>query len=627
MPANGQDAAASQLNTAATWLKNTYNTVSNDVAAGVRKINGVIAGAVADKSQAPPKADAAPGGSTKYAYTGLCDAMNTYEQDLVKKGTVMYANQYVIEFAPKTLASSGVTLQGTTAYSTTPTQQSRTAKAVTDSNSNSVNNKGKTFSVSQGTQIIQFIEMIMRNSRYVTDQLKVTTDQVTGNSVASSSATSTKPTTWFKITVNAVPIGDKIDTKRHDYPYKITYTISTYAINEAQSQYFPDAQFRGVQKVYNYWFTGQNTQVLSYEQGYNTQYINVLSSKTNVQGPQSLNNDLAGSVGYGMGPNKNVPAPASAQSDQQAANGANNPASTLADYLYSQSDQSEITLQIVGDPAWLVQGEVLGITSKAFQFTGFYPDGTVNPDAQQVVFAVNWNAPADYDLDTGLMNVNATATKGKADNLSTSPPQASAAYTATSVKSTFSKGKFIQELKGNVLKNLSPKQLAAATAGAARNTTNTPVPIAPGSRSSTVADSNENTDQLAGAVASGTAWTPASNTSQQPADSSSPVSGEPVQLAPPAEQPTSNGDIQQTTDNPPPPKVDINSPVQANSDEAAAVKAYVDAGGTFPAGTGPVTSGPLYDAVASAKQSLIARQQAYAALANTNTQLMAPRDA
>jgi hypothetical protein len=57
------------------------------------------------------------------------------------------------------------------------------------------------------------------------------------------------------------------------YYYKITYTISTYALNEAQSQYFPGAQFRGVQKVYNYWFTGQNTQILSYEQSYNNQYI------------------------------------------------------------------------------------------------------------------------------------------------------------------------------------------------------------------------------------------------------------------------------------------------------------------------------------------------------------------
>jgi hypothetical protein len=430
----------------------------NNVAAKFRK---------KDPQSPPPKAPAAPTGTNKYTYTGLCDALNAYEQSLVKKGTVKYANQYEIQFAPATLASSGITLPGTTDKKQTPTQQNITAKAVVDSNTNSMNTKAKNQAVSQGTQIIQFIEMTMRNSRYVTDQLKVTQDQVTGNALPSTSTTTNKTTTWFKITVNAVPISPKIDTLRNDYAYKITYTISTYALNEAQSQYFPEAQFRGVQKVYNYWFTGENTQILSYEQNYNNQYINVLSSKTKTQGKQSIENALANSVGYGIGLPKNVPSPRSGQSDQQAENGANNPASTLADYLYSFADQSEISLQIVGDPAWLIQGEPKGITASAFQFGGFYSDGTVNPDTQQVVFAVNWNAPADYNngtsgpySGTGLMEVNASSTQGNNNNLSTSPMQASAAYTATEVRSTFSKGKFTQTLKGNALKNLNPAKLA-----------------------------------------------------------------------------------------------------------------------------------------------------------------------
>ena len=519
---------------------------ANALPAGARQAsNAALANAPVRGRGAPPLATAAPTGNTKYTFIGLCDALNSYEQSLVKAGTVKYANQYEIQFAPASLAASSIVLPGPTDYKQTPNQQDRTAAAVVNPKTNSANMKGKNQAVTQGTQIIQFIEMTMRNSRYVTDQLTVAQDQLTGNALPSTSTTTNKTTTWFKITVNAVPIGDKIDELRNDYAYKITYTISTYALNEAQSQYFPAAQFRGVQKVYNYWFTGENTQVLSYEQNYNNQYINVLSSKTKTQGSQGLNNALANSVGYGIGPNKNVPSPRSGQSDQQAQNGANNPASTLADYLYSFADQSEITLQIVGDPAWLVQGEVKGITASAFQFTGFYSDGTVNPDTQQVVFAVNWNAPADYNngtsgpySGTGLMDVNASSTQNNNNNLSSSPTQASAAYTATEVKSTFSKGKFTQEIKGNALKNLNPTQLAAvpgvSRAPAATSILSANQPQA-GTRTSLLQQVEAAGSQILGAISSAltpSSWiSPASNTPVSAPAAATPAVAPAVQTA------------------------------------------------------------------------------------------------
>jgi len=523
---------------------------ANALPTNARQTSNAIAAATGARGRgAPPLATAAPTGNNKYTFTGLCDALNAYEQGLVKDGTVTYANQYVIEFAPASLRSSGVTLPGTSDKKLGPMQQTNTAKDKVLPETNTYNTKAKNIAVSQGTQIIQFIEMTMRNSRYVTDQLIVAQDQLSGNALPSTSTTTNKTTTWFKITVNAVPIGDKIDELRNDYAYKITYTISTYALNEAQSQYFPEAQFRGVQKVYNYWFTGENTQVLSYEQNYNNQYINVLSSKTKTQGSQGLNNALANSVGYGIGPNKNVPSPRSGQSDQQAQNGANNPASTLADYLYSFADQSEITLQIIGDPAWLVQGEVKGLTASAFQFTGFYSDGTVNPDTQQVVFAVNWNAPADYNngtsgpySGTGLMDVNASATQNNNNNLSSSPTQASAAYTATEVKSTFSKGKFTQELKGNALKNLNPTQLASVP-GVTRAPTPTSTLSAnqpqAGTRTSLLQQIEAAGSQILGAVTNAltpSSWTsPITNTPVSAPASATPAVAPPVQ---PASAPT-----------------------------------------------------------------------------------------
>lgn len=500
---------------------------------------------------APPTAAAAPSGTTKYTYTGICDALNAYEQDLVKTGKVKYANQYVIEFAPPSLASAGIILPGTSDKKLAPNQQTNTAKDKVDPKTNTFNSKAKNIAVSQGTQIIQFIEMTMRNSRYITDQQLSAVDQVTGNAIPTTSTSNNNTTSWFKITVNAVPISPKIDTIRNDYAYRITYTISTYAINEAESQYFPNAQFRGVQKLYNYWFTGENTQVLSYEQSYNNQYYNAISKSTVADVQSAVGNPLVNQVGYigsALGPDRNIPSPRSGQSDQQAENGANNPASTLADYLYSFADQKEITLQIIGDPAWLVQQESLGLTAAGFEFgSGFYSDGTVNPDIQQVVFAVNWNAPADYNngkngpySGTGLVDVNASSTEGNNNNLAATPSQASAAYTATQVRSTFSKGKFTQELKGNALKNLKPTQLSSVI-GRSNQTNNT-------TATTSIPQINTRSPNLAldnlPRQLNPNLWNnKTDNVPVPPPNSSQPVEAPPVQPATPAEPPSSNGDI------------------------------------------------------------------------------------
>jgi len=423
-----------------------------------RKAGATQTPAKTNPNSPPPNATAAPKGNTKYGYLGLCEALNQYEQDLVKAGTVEIANFYEVQFAPASLGSAKVKIPGQTDKSLTPMQKSDTAQSKVDPASNSMNTQGMNKSVSQGTQIVQFIETVMRNSSYITDQQKSVNDPVTGNNTPSSSATSSDATTdWFKINVQAVPVSDKIDKKRNDYAYHMTYLISTYGINQLQSQYFPDAKFRGVHKVYNYWFTGENTQVLHYEQTFNNMWFNVINGDAPVQNNGS---PLAQQISW---QNKNVPATRSGQTDQQAPNGALNPASTAADFLYNFTDQQNISLKITGDPAWIQQGEIVGINAPNFNFQGFYPDGTINTDAQQAVFVVNWNAPADYNLDTGLVDVNAEGTNGNNNNLLATQPAASAAYVAMGIKSTFRRGIFEQELTGCLLTNLNQQQIDNAT--------------------------------------------------------------------------------------------------------------------------------------------------------------------
>jgi hypothetical protein len=106
----------------------------------------------------PPNASAAPTSAQEYIYTGLCAAMNQYEKDLVKKGTVEIANFYEVQFAPASLKSETVVVPGATDQLATPMQSNTTAKSALPE-TNKVNKKARNIAVSRGTQIMQFSEI------------------------------------------------------------------------------------------------------------------------------------------------------------------------------------------------------------------------------------------------------------------------------------------------------------------------------------------------------------------------------------------------------------------------------------------------------------------------------------
>ena len=175
-----------------------------------------------------------------------------------------------------------------------------------------------------------------------------------------------------------------------------------------RSDYFPQGRFRGVQKRYSYWFTGENTSVLSYEQDFNyLYYLTVNSEQNNTSAAPIDVRDIE----------RRIASPNSAETNQGQKGDVFEPGANAADFLYSPGDLSRVKLTIVGDPAWLAQGEVYrGVRSLVTQatkssnqddpyFDPFLPDGTINFDSREALFEVSFNRPADYDLQTGLVNV------------------------------------------------------------------------------------------------------------------------------------------------------------------------------------------------------------------------------
>jgi hypothetical protein len=160
------------------------------------------------------------------------------------------------------------------------------------------------------------------------------------------------------------------------------------------------------------------------------------------------------------------------QSDQGADGKTLEPAANLADYLYNPADFAMVSLKIVGDPAWLQQGECSStLNASNFSFAPFNSDGGINFDASEICFNIIWNQPEDYNFSTGLTEVNNNQ-KNSNGTYQRNHPQQNQTYRANRVTSTFSKGSFTQTLKGSLLTTVPGQGPAATsvqtTAGAGR---------------------------------------------------------------------------------------------------------------------------------------------------------------
>jgi hypothetical protein len=164
----------------------------------------------------------------------------------------------------------------------------------------------------------------------------------------------------------------------------------------------------------------------------------------------------------------------STESSQGADGKTNEPVANAAEQLLNPADFKESTMTIVGDPAWLQQGEAFvgrPIGSSDY-FSAFLADGTINFDAGQVLYRIAFNSADDYNLNTGLQTItgqaqsssgsgtDATSLTGRAGG----PAAINRTFIAKEVYSTFSKGKFTQELKGSILLDKTTADNAAAAA-------------------------------------------------------------------------------------------------------------------------------------------------------------------
>jgi len=279
----------------------------------------------------------------------------------------------------------------------------------------------KNISIAGGITIVQAIEKIITTSEFINSKLESYKESTSQEKEGKSPP---KPFQYFTIKP-ILEVGNYNDPT-NDFTATITYKIFLYDTPFIRSAYVNETSpYPDPHKIYNYFFTGQNSEVISYEQAFNNLYfigtINSFSDKSSDPSVTIAQGHRQGEYGGGKR-NQGGEAIASVKTS-----------------LYSIADQAKAKIQILGDPDYIM---TLQMNESKAGKTFYEDDGfTINPRGGQVFIRINFNEPDDYSNETGLQVIN-----NKIQFYNTPSKTDGVLYMVNAVTSSFSKGKFSQEL-------------------------------------------------------------------------------------------------------------------------------------------------------------------------------------
>lgn len=297
-----------------------------------------------------------------------------------------------------------------------------------------------------GSTITQAIDNLIVKSTYITDAL---TEVNTGKPETTSVANATgKELQWYAINPVTKVLGR--DTKANDWAYEITYEISVYTMPYARTQYKNSSpKYTGPFKYYSFMLTGENTEVLEYEQTYDNLYYVIGTNSTSSTTRNGKDNKSVG-----------VPVHIQGGSSSDPTGGKLYKGSEINDnvraQMYSLSDQAEAKIKVLGDPDYIMaqigisqesgaapptRGQ-LAATDVAKKLYG--PDFTINPMSGQVFIQIVFNVASDYD-ESGLMDVSDKIQFYENNDVDRAGIKG-LVYKVNQVQSSFSRGSFTQQL-------------------------------------------------------------------------------------------------------------------------------------------------------------------------------------
>ena len=380
---------------------------------------------------------------------GLFTQLNQFEITQAEEGpgqTQHYANKYVIEFIgddADSLSQASMINDSNLDKSTWAASKLVSAESPSSGKdeASTPNDSKRKFEFEIDTAILSTFDTIIKVSSYMLNALTVlyknspTPDPTTGK-IESTEGSSQQRIAWYRITPIISDV--KWDGLKDDWSYTMTYRVETYQtpiVNVGNTN--PGANYYGPHKRYDYWWTGQNKEILDYKQNLDFLFYNETIGNISGNGNNAMKGVNVGTILQSSAENKDGSVGES-QSIQNA----------FITSLYSPDSYAQAKITILGDPDYLISDFRGGPEAPYDRFYG--DDGfRINANGGTVFIEIDFKEAEDYITETGepsgVMKINDSILFFKYPAWIAKEIKG-VSYIVVDVKSKFVDGKFTQIL-------------------------------------------------------------------------------------------------------------------------------------------------------------------------------------
>lgn len=299
------------------------------------------------------------------------------------------------------------------------------------------------------TPILQAFQLIIARSNFITNAFKTIQTNVLENNENKAKGTTDLKTDsqaivqWYN--VSAACKNGKYNKDIADFTWDINYVFTLYETPVVTNPFSNlGVNYYGPHKRYDYWFTGKNSEIISYTQNLDNTFFNVTVNPTDINEETDTSQALPNAQGK----------PANTEKT-----GTLNQQDTMKkSYITSLFDPgayASATIKILGDPDYLMPESTSDVSNLYRQFYGTQ-DFTINPNGGQVFIEIDFKEPQDYGFKTtdnitftgtgdGLLSVNDKIQFWQYPE-EIQKLVKGVSYRLQTVKSVFNQGKFEQEL-------------------------------------------------------------------------------------------------------------------------------------------------------------------------------------
>jgi hypothetical protein len=384
--------------------------------------------------------------NTSYVVGSYTAAMNSYQKQLKENNHVMQADSYAFVFDPE-IADSKIVVPKKSDAKRTPMNKPDSPSGIAAIRAQAglstagVDTSTETFTINAGTNVIEVINQVMRNTDYIRNQF---TDPA-----IETPKDEKKPIDWYRI-VPVIEVGE-FDDKRDMYSKKITYYIKKYSYYNTKFRDAPKVQPSYNCKEYHYMYTGKNESIIDFNIDFDTMFFTAITAdrskvqKTSVQ--QKTTEDQKDDSTAKPDPvnvQNTVVHPVSGQADMVNPASVDSKAVLVNDFSKSimsssRGDMINVKLKIIGDPEMIKQDDIFyNPANNPAQGTNEIIDTKSNSiiyDAGEVFALLTFRTPVDWDPASGLMQFDEAEYS-----------VFSGVYKIIQVENEFSRGQFTQTL-------------------------------------------------------------------------------------------------------------------------------------------------------------------------------------